>query len=143
MKKLYAFFTLSTLLIISACQKDGCTDQKALNYNSGAKKDNHSCKYQSVVHFWFDETTSKNLQDDQIVVLEFYTNNRFLGSCFTSEYVTNMSQMNSMCVSYKSSIPVGVQEEVSYRVISETKDLIFIGKVTLFAGDTISEQLIY
>ncbi len=143
MKRIYTLLTFSSLLIFSACQKDGCMDEKAINYNSGAKKDNHTCKYQSMVHFWFDETTSKNLQDDQIVVLEFYTNDRFLGSCFTSEYLSNINQMNAMCVSYKSSIPVGMQEEVTYRVLSESKDLIFIGKLTLFAGDTISEQLIY
>ncbi len=35
----------ATLFLASACKKEGCTDDTALNYNPKAKKDNNSCEY--------------------------------------------------------------------------------------------------
>ena len=55
-------FTLVLLIILLmcvSCQKKGCTDPTALNYNIEAKKDNNSCEYQD-----FDKyNLLKNLSD--------------------------------------------------------------------------------
>ena len=58
-------FTLVLLIILLmcvSCQKKGCTDPNALNYNIEAKKDNNSCEYQD-----FDKyNLLKNLSDSYI-----------------------------------------------------------------------------
>jgi len=38
---------LTTVIALSSCKKEGCTDESAINYNSKAKKDDSSCEYPS------------------------------------------------------------------------------------------------
>lgn len=40
-------FSLFVLSFVGGCQKKGCTDPTALNYDSTAKKDDNSCEFQS------------------------------------------------------------------------------------------------
>lgn len=44
MKKII-LLSLSFLTILTACKKEGCTDESALNYSESAKKDDGSCVY--------------------------------------------------------------------------------------------------
>lgn len=44
MKKYIVLSTLS-IMALTACKKEGCTDETALNYNPKAKKDDNSCAY--------------------------------------------------------------------------------------------------
>jgi len=44
MKKVALFALILSVGFIS-CKKKGCTDENAINYDSGAKKDNQSCNY--------------------------------------------------------------------------------------------------
>jgi hypothetical protein len=44
MKKVALFALIISVGFIS-CKKKGCTDENAINYDSGAKKDNQSCNY--------------------------------------------------------------------------------------------------
>jgi len=46
MKSLYRITLLTIFLIsTSSCQKKGCTDCNAVNYNNSAKKNDNSCQY--------------------------------------------------------------------------------------------------
>ncbi len=38
---------LTSIVALSSCKKEGCTDETATNYNSKAQKDNGSCEYAS------------------------------------------------------------------------------------------------
>lgn len=44
MNKIFILGAIS-LFALSACKKEGCTDETALNYNPKAKKDDNSCQY--------------------------------------------------------------------------------------------------
>jgi hypothetical protein len=53
-----------TLLILSSCDKRGCTNSNASNYCVECKEDDGSCytdRYKSRRVFWFDKTTSDSL----------------------------------------------------------------------------------
>lgn len=52
MKSLTILLSASVLLLaftFTSCKKKGCTDELAINYNSGFKKDDGSCSYSSTV----------------------------------------------------------------------------------------------
>src|SRR5438876_132230 len=53
MKKLYLLLlTIAILFILTDChKKEGCTDTRSINYDSGAGTDNGSCKYSSVIFY--------------------------------------------------------------------------------------------
>ncbi len=55
MKKFTQFATtlllLLAMLAISSCEKDGCTDPNAVNYNSKANHDNGTCQYDGTATF--------------------------------------------------------------------------------------------
>ncbi len=42
-------FLLVGMLALAACKKEGCTDEKALNYVEKAKKDDGSCEYEKII----------------------------------------------------------------------------------------------
>lgn len=39
---------MTAVISLTACKKEGCTDENALNYNSSAKKDDGSCTYEDL-----------------------------------------------------------------------------------------------
>ncbi len=41
----FVIVALAVMVIMVGCQKEGCTDSNALNYDSKAKKDNGTCVY--------------------------------------------------------------------------------------------------
>ena len=46
LKKSKLLFFVSVVLVITSCQKKGCTDPTAINYDSTAEKDDNSCQYE-------------------------------------------------------------------------------------------------
>ena len=67
----YLFF-LAILSLYTSCEKKGCTDPNALNYDSNAKKDDNSCIYEE-----FDKKgLLENLTNNYIIPsIETYQNN--------------------------------------------------------------------
>jgi len=56
MKYCIALILLS--LFVVSCKKEGCTNESATNFDSEAKKDDGSCKYEANTSFWFNEGVS-------------------------------------------------------------------------------------
>ncbi len=70
-------FILSSILLLSSCAKEGCTDPTALNYNDEAKK-NHGCTYEGSNVVWFDDSTSMIMLNEGISMLIFYLDDEAL-----------------------------------------------------------------
>ena len=69
---------ISLLLICSfvftSCKKEGCTDDKAENYQVFASKDNGSCVYRGSVVFWYRLTVFSGLSNAGISSLSLFIN---------------------------------------------------------------------
>lgn len=79
---------LASLLIgtnISSCKR-GCIDKDATNYCSKCNKDDESCKYKAKIGFWFNNTTSSNMQSNGITRLDIFIDGNKVGSLYTSDY---------------------------------------------------------
>jgi hypothetical protein len=51
------------VLIIAGCNRQGCTDKNALNYESNARRDCGCCAYEASHTFWWDDRTQEKLQE--------------------------------------------------------------------------------
>jgi len=63
MKKRFLLPAFCLLLMLNSCKK-GCTDENAVNFESKAKKDNLSCKYEATVLFWLNPQSALNLSSN-------------------------------------------------------------------------------
>ena len=72
MKKLVLFFAAVTMIAVTSCKKNGCTDPIAINYDSEAEKDNNSCNYnmdETTITVMNNITTNTTWTADKIYVL--------------------------------------------------------------------------
>ena len=51
-RSIYYLAIIMTAVVLSSCREKGCTDPKAVNYDTHAKKDDHTCQYKGTVTFW-------------------------------------------------------------------------------------------
>ena len=71
---------------LASCKKEGCTDNKAENYDSKAKKDCNCCTYKApAVYegravFWFKSYTAVYLAGDGVSSMSYYMNGEKFGS---------------------------------------------------------------
>lgn len=54
-------------VLFTNCGKKGCTNKDAINYDSKAKKDDGTCKYEGSVMFWMDGSVTTNGAVDVMV----------------------------------------------------------------------------
>lgn len=52
--------TILGILLFTNCGKKGCTDKDAVNYDSKAKKNDGTCKYEGSAMFWMNGSTTTN-----------------------------------------------------------------------------------
>lgn len=90
------------VLTASCAKKEGCTDQKATNFDEDAKKDCNCCTYESSIVFWLNQADANYISTTgQATVLNYYFDGEFVGSTGASQYWTaspNCGQNGSMTV---------------------------------------------
>src|SRR4051812_13871399 len=74
MRKIRILLLVSALISIHACQKKGCIDRLARNYDSSAKKET-ACYYDGRIVFWVDNATAASFNGQ---VLEYYLNDKLV-----------------------------------------------------------------
>ena len=70
-------FTLLTLTAFQSCNKKGCLDPRAVNYNSKSTKDDGTCKYESKIFIYFNQKTAS--------FMESFNKNKFFISLNTND----------------------------------------------------------
>jgi hypothetical protein len=137
MRKKLFILGLSALTFVSfnSCKKEGCIDDDDKNYAADADKDDGSCTYEANVIFWYNQTTSQNLQDDVITSLTFYIDNQVVGSYASSVFFTDTPSCGQSSVVSKTMDLGNVKSKsASYMVKDDFGDEIWSGTITFDAS---------
>ena len=79
----YSLALVVTGLSLSSCKTEGCTDSKALNYNSSAQKDDGSCDYASTPDLSIESTPTYSFLVDGVLNVHPGGYNIFPGSGYS------------------------------------------------------------
>ena len=85
-QKVFLISMVLSVLGFGSCQKQGCTDIDAVNYNVDAKKDDGTCTYEGSAIFWYGEATSDALIIADAVSLTYYVDGQIVGSSAANVY---------------------------------------------------------
>lgn len=133
-------FTVGT---VGCSKKEGCTDPESKNYDPDAKKSNNSCKYEGSVVFWYKQSVSEGLIDDDITSLAFYIDGKLIGSSSASVYFNSIPECNtSNAVKYTADLGGSKSKSVIYQVKDPVDGfLVWEGTLTLKANTCIQLEL--
>jgi hypothetical protein len=124
-----------SLASLNSCKKEGCIDAIADNYNADADKDDGSCNYSASVSFWYNGTTSANLQLDDISSLTFYVDNQVIGSYAANVFYPSAPACGqSSVVSKTFDLGKSKTKTASYLVKDDFGDEVWSGTVTFDAS---------
>jgi hypothetical protein len=138
-------FGVFYLMVLSSCKKEGCTDAIATNFNEEASKDDGSCTYDATVNFWYNQATSQNLQNDEIISLTVYVDNQVIGSYASNVFFNGSPSCGqSSLVSKSLDLGKAKTKTANYRVIDDIGDEIWSGTATFDASvECTSYELTY
>jgi hypothetical protein len=71
MRKIILVSIVGLTFVFGCKKKEGCTDSTALNYDSNAEKDDHTCNYNGQVTFW---TRTDSITNNVEVTINGVTN---------------------------------------------------------------------
>ncbi len=143
---------LSLLLLVAfslfACKKEGCTDEKADNFNKDAKKNDSSCTYTAKSIFWFNSDTAINLAGELLTKLDVYVDGSKVGSIDIDQYLESAPSCgSSKGISYNLDLGKTTSKSISYVV--KSKDILSVdqtvatGTITLTGGDCKTIEIKY
>lgn len=126
---------LSILMISVSCKKEGCTDMDATSYNEEAKTDDGTCDFSGSKVFWYKDSTSINLIDNDATTLTYYVDGEIVGTSPT--YVSWEVAPNceaSVAVSVSKNLGSLKEQSFSYRVEDQTGAEYWSGTLTFNAA---------
>jgi hypothetical protein len=137
--------TLLLFLIVLSCTKDkisGCTDPDSINYNSLAEVEDNSCLYEGSIVFWFGQSISAFLQQDQALSLTYYVNGSIVGSSATNVYWTSAPNCNQAgSVTYKHTLGKNKTATLSFSIKDQTNWEYWSGTVSFEANKCLQYEL--
>ena len=138
------FWMILLVLIAVSCNKEGCTDKPATNYDQKAKTDDGTCVYEADLVFWFDSDTKTIMMSSGVTVLSYYLDGSFIGNFSATTDFTSAPSCE-METAFRKSIAYDLNSSktLSYRVEDQTGNEHFSGTVTAVAKSCVPIQLIY
>lgn len=138
----------STLILIgfvfTGCRKSGCTDPDAVNYDSVAKKEDHSCEYEGDVIFWYGQNTSSGLIGDGASSLIFKIDEEIIGSTATNIYWTGIPDCSADgSISASKSLGNVKTRAANYSVEDQTGFEYWSGTINFTANTCESMELVW
>lgn len=85
MKKLIFILLAMVMIGISSCSKEGCTNTKATNYDSGADKDDGSCRYEAKVKFYIKSSSYSYLNSVGTTYISLYVDGTYCGYLYITQ----------------------------------------------------------
>ncbi|MEI6879913.1 MAG: hypothetical protein WCK82_01040 [Bacteroidota bacterium] len=145
MKKLLTIMGVALLTaFVSGCGKSGCTDANAVNFESGAKKDDGSCTYKGNVVFWYGKTTAASLAAIGSTALTYYVDSKLVGSGAASVYWTGAPECSqAQSVTITEDLGIAKNKTYSYSIKDQDGDEIWTGVVNFTANTCLKMELTY
>ena len=140
----FGILCLSVLVLFSACNKEGCTDELASNKTNGAKKDDGSCVYESSVVFWHNSTTKSVMSSNGISTLNYYLDGTQLGSSDVNTVFTSAPDcLEPTAFIRQIAYDENPEKTLSYEVKSQTGAVVFSGSINFSNRVCVPQELAY
>ena len=96
MKKYLGIVFIGIVLMLTSCEKNGCMDDKATNYDEEAENDDESCEYlNAVLTIYSDSARTRNLVDQMTSTpITIYVNDENVGTLNYYNYLDNEPSCN-------------------------------------------------
>ncbi len=132
------------VFIQSSCQKEGCTDKPAANYDQKAKTDDGTCVYEADLVFWFDSDTKTILTSSGVTSLHYYLDETLIGNFGAATDFSAAPPCDDGTAFRKSiAYDVHASKSLTYRVEDQNGNEHFSGTVTAVAKSCVPVQLTY
>jgi len=129
-------------LIISSCQKDGCTDPDGTNFSSEATSNDGSCKFEGRTVLWFGENTANALINDGASNLTFYLDGNIIGSSATTVFWTGAPECGQTgSITATKDLGDLKNKSFSYSVVDDTGYEYWSGSLSIEANTCKSIEL--
>jgi hypothetical protein len=103
-------------LTMNSCKKEGCMDDKAKNFDSEAKKDDGSCKFEGEIVTWWGKAVSEAAQEGYVEKINVYLDGSLVHSESVTKYWTGAPSCGqSGSYSKKFDLGTNKSKSVSYK----------------------------
>lgn len=148
MKKISPAHILTLALIctlsITSCKQDGCMDPDSKTFNADADRDDGSCKYEGSIVFYYKESSSNQLVTDGSTALTYYLDGNIIGSSAANVFYTSAPNCGSNgSISKTIDLGSNKSKSITYKVVDDFGDTIWMGTYTVTANTCNQLELIY
>lgn len=138
------FWIVLLVFITLSCNKDGCTDKPAVNYDQKAKTDDGTCVYEADLVFWFDSDTKTIMTSSGVTALYYYLDGTLIGNfSAVTDFSSAPSCDNETAFRKSIAYDLSSSKTLTYSVEDQSGNQHFSGTVTAIAQSCVPVQLIY
>ena len=143
MKPLVIVAIAALTILITGCEKEGCMNQSAVNFNADADVDDGSCTYESRTSFWFNEYISNWLSVNYgVTLLSVYLDDVLVGTMNPTDWKVGPDCGGGNFT--VTSIHGGaITKSFTYQVRDQSGNLQFDGTINNTANECKSVELVW